>query len=94
MASNLHFRIPSLIEKEMKKLEICLNECKKDYLLIGLNQKQTDCVLKSMSNMLSKIQDATVLLLKKTVTPPEKIVNDLFGRSTSILNGIDSQYKR
>lgn len=55
MASNFEFRIPSLIEKEIKKLEICLNECKKEYLLIGLNQKQTDCVVKSMSNLLSKI---------------------------------------
>lgn len=94
MASNFEFRIPSLIEKEIKKLEICLNECKKEYLLIGLNQKQTDCVVKSMSNLLSKIQNSTVSLLKNTVTPPEKIVNDLFGRSTSLLNGIDSQRKR
>lgn len=94
MTSNLEFRIPSLIEKEIEKLENCLNECKKEYSLIGLNQKQTNCVVKSLKNLLNEIQISANILLKNTVTSPKKILSDLLGRSKNILEGMDSQYKR
>lgn len=93
MDSNV-FRIPSLIEKEQNKLGDFFNYFKKELFLYGLDQKQTDAVVKLTKSLVSETQNSIDFLLKNTAVQPRKIVADLLDRSKIILDGMNSQYKR
>lgn len=94
MDSNFQFRVPSLIERELNKLETFFHSVRTEFLLIGLNQSQSNDVVKLIKKIMSESQNSIDILLKQTKTQPEKIIADIFGRSTSILDSMDSHYKR
>lgn len=88
------FRIPSLIEKEQNKLKDYFNHFKKELFSIGLDQKQTDAVVKLTKSLVSETQKSIDFLLKNTAVQPQKIVDELLDGSKKILDEMNSQYKR
>lgn len=94
MGSNFEIRVPSLIESELNKLEKVFHSARTEFLLIGLNQSQSNAVVKMIKFFLSECQNSIDFLMKQTKTQPEKIIADIFGQSTSILDSMDSHYKR
>lgn len=88
------FRIPSLIEKEQNKLAEFFNSYKKELFLIGLDQKQTDAVVKLTKSVVSETQNSIDFLLKHTAMQPERIVGGFMDHSKIILDAMDSHYKR
>lgn len=94
MASNFEFRIPSLLEKELNKLNILLNKLKSDLLLFNLDENQTTNVVQLIKDLVNENKNSIDYLLKNTATTPEKIVGDVLGNSIKYFESIDSQYKR
>lgn len=93
MTSN-EYRIPSLLEKEQNKLAVLFNTYKNELFLIGLNQKQTDSVVKLIKSMMSATQHSMNFLFKNTALKPEKIVDSLLDHGKYLLDSMDSHYKR
>lgn len=94
MSSNFEFRIPSLIEKKLEELDNFFIQFKSDLFLIGLNQKQTDGVVKLMNSLLTQNKNAIKNLLENTATEPQRIVEHVIGRCNQSLVAIDSHCKR
>lgn len=93
MESN-EYRIPSLMEKEKTKLVEFFKSYKRDLICIGLDQKQTDAVVKLTKSLVSEAQNSIDFLLKNTIMQPVRIVGDLLDHSKNMLDGMNSQYKR
>lgn len=54
MASKFEFRVPSLIEEQLKLLDKFIAKLKSEISLIGLTYKQTDIIVKLMNDLLSE----------------------------------------
>lgn len=94
MASNNEYRIPSLIEKHLRTIDESINKFKHELLLIGLQYKQTDSVVKIMNDFIDDNRKSILFLIENTSTKSEKIVDDVLGYSQKRLQSMDSHYKR
>lgn len=94
MATNLEFRIPSLLENKINELDKYFDQFKSELFSLGLNQRQSDAIVKLTNNLLAENRSIIDYLLKNTVTPPRKIVEHVFDYNKKTLEAIDSQFKR
>lgn len=94
MASNNEYRIPSLIEKELRRIDESINKFKYELSMIGLQYKQTDSVVKLINSFIDDNRKSILLLLENTTTKSGKIVDDVLGYSQKQLLSMDSHYKR
>lgn len=94
MASNLEFRIPSLIEARLNESSETLKKIKSELLLLDITQDQANNVVQLFKDLMTENKNSIEYLLNNTETNPQKIVQDVLKHSLKFFESIDTAYKR